>query len=202
MENMVFAFDDLGFFTKYREIIFYVFLGITALVWSIMLVRAFVAKTWEDKRPGFFRVLLRLLITCVITVLMLGGSLWFHSYKKDAYTQYEHYREAEKAGKVISIQGTVEDFASYSEHKHFTLDGVEFTIYNIDSVRQHLDSAESINPIFYLYSKKSTSSYYVNGMVNTNTIPEECLIAANQKLRIDYITENGLNRILRIFELA
>lgn len=202
MENVVFAFDNVNFFTKYRNIILYACLGITAIVFLILFIRAFAVKTRTRGFRKFGGILLRLLVACGVTALLLGGTYWLKSYNADVFAQYEHYKKAEKNGEVLSVEGKVEEFASYSEHKIFVVDGVEFTVYNFISVKEHLAETESKSPIFYLYTKQQTITTYVNGATSFNTVPEKCLISANQQLHLDYIEENGMLRILRIIELG
>ena len=100
-------------------------------------------------------------------------------------------------GEVKTVSGQVKDFAPAQHSKSFTLDGVEFTVYSTTSGVNSLGK-----PIlYYVYTEGShTYSAFVDQWVYK---PEKCaILGENQRLEIQYIEEDGENRILYIKELS
>ena len=191
----LFSYEDIGAFAKYSNEIYYGCLIITAIVALIALIVSF-------KRPGFFGKLLGLVISAAVVVGLLWVSDYLKGRSEQTYEMYVSYKDAYENGDVKVIKGQVSDFAPATEHKSFTLDGVDFVIYPAGTAKP----TEGTNVVLYYTYSEASTSIHVNsgsplGYVQSYT-PEKCVILGdNQWLEIHYIVEDGENRILYIAEI-
>ena len=189
----LFDYRDVAFLVKYSKEIFIGCIVITAIVFLIMVIKFFkrdiLSDTIGDK-----------ILHLVITVLLVGGLglvTWgVHKYTNSAGEIYASYNEAYENNQVKTVKGKVEDFTPATSSKSFTIEGVRFTIYEINSV---VKANEAV--LYYTYTNGSYE--YSHLMENLIYKPGQCVILGdNQQLEVQYIEENGEKHILYIAELS
>ena len=195
----LFSYTDIGTYAKYVEEIYLGCLIATGVIGLILLIIALTRK-------NFFLRLLWIIITVAAVIGLLWCTNAFKNHNIDVNKMYDHYTQAYADGKVITIKGQVKDFTPATESKSFTLDGVKFVLLPSTLAKP----PEGTNVImYYTYKESSTNIQFVqsgttNGFTTVQSYsPEKCVILGdNQWLEIQYIVEDGENRILYIGEIA
>lgn len=195
----LFSYEDIGAYAKYVNEIYYGCLIATGVICLIALI---IALT----RRNFFKRFLGIIITGAIGFGLWWGSGAFRDHNIEVNKMYDRYAQAYANNEVITIKGQVKDFTPATESKTFTLDGVKFVLHPAGLAKP----TEGTNVIlYYTYKEASVNSQFVqSGYGNSFTTvqtysPEKCVILGdNQWLEIQYIVEDGENRILYIGEIA
>ena len=194
----LFSYEDAGLATKYVEETFIGCLVVSAVICLIALIVAL-------RRETFWERLLGIVITCAI-----GVGLWFFSTDlRDSSIEkgevFAYYNEAYENGEVLTVRGQVKDFTPATTSKSFTVDGVRFTIVPTRLAKPFEGTSVVM---YYTYKEakeekelvKTSGDFY---SVVTSYDPEECVILGDyQWLEIQYIVEDGENRILYIGEIS
>lgn len=194
----LFNFRNISFLAKYHEQIQIGCFILTAVVFLILFITMF-------KKRGFFKKFFRFLLAIVVAVAMLVGTNFLNIYTLSMNDVYNRYQRMYDASEVHIIQGRVENFTPASDHKSFTLDGVDFTVYP-QGVAKPTEGTNGII-LYYTYSAAGTNTTFVSSYTGDTRVlqtykPEQCVILGNnQHLEIHYIEEDGENRILFIGEL-
>ena len=171
----LFSYEDVGAAAKYVDEIFIGCLVVSAVICVIALIVAL-------RRETFFGRFLGIVIACSI-----GVGLWFFSNSvKDNNIElgeaFVHYNEAYENGEVLTVRGQVEEFTPATTSKSVVM------YYTYKEASQDVDLVQ-----------RPSGTY----SVVTSYKPEKCVILGdNQWIEIQYIVEDGENRILYIGEIS
>ena len=194
----LFSYEDVGAAAKYVDEIFIGCLVVSAVICVIALIVAL-------RRETFLGRFLGIVIACSI-----GVGLWFFSNSvKDNNIElgeaFVHYNEAYENGEVLTVRGQVEEFTPATTSKSFTVEGVRFTIVPTQLAKP-LEGTSVV--MYYTYKEASQDVDLVQRPSGTYSVvtsykPEKCVILGdNQWIEIQYIVEDGENRILYIGEIS
>ena len=193
----LFSYEDLGAVSNYSNEIY-----IGCLILSAVIV--IVAFIWAFKCYGAVKKILAFLLSCAIAVGLWYGCGAIKDYNIALGEVYARYKAAYENGEVMTVRGQVVDFIPATASKTFTVDGVTFKI--LPSKLAKPTEGTSV-VMYYTYKEAHTNSNLVHNAgdyysVVTSYTPENCVILGdNQWVEIQYVFEDGENRILYIAEI-
>ena len=180
----LFSYEDRNMINP--TLIYVILLVVSAVICVYLLIKALRRETFLGKFLG-------IVLTCAI-----GVGLWFladyaREYRVEEREVYAHYKQAYENGEVVTVRGPVKNFTSTTTSKSFTVDDTHFTIVPIQDATPFEDTTVVM---YYTYTEEHYSFFVIYK-------PEKCVIMGdNQWLEIQYIVEDGENRILYIGEIS
>lgn len=193
----LFSYEDLGVVSNYSDEIY-----IGCLILSAIIVIA--TFIWAFKCYGTVKKIFAFLLACAVAVGLWYGSGAIKAYNIGIGEAYAHYKAAYENGEVMTVRGQVKDFTPSTTSKTFTVEGVKFVICSSKNAKPVAGLSVVMH---YTYRDAQTNYNFVKGAGDyytyvTSYTPESCVILGdNQWVEIQYVFEDGENRILYIAEI-